>query len=148
MFLRNDYKSSPHNGCIMCGDQNPLGLKLDFSEDREGGVIGYFTPKNLLEGYSGILHGGVTAALLDSAMTNCLFKHNITALTGELNIKYLKPIPVREEIIIKANIFAAMGPLYKLKATLYVQNILMARATASFMEIIKTKKKDIDRHRG
>ena len=138
MVSVNDYKNRPHNGCIMCGEQNPLGLKLVFSEDCEGGVIGHFTPKNLLEGYSGILHGGVAAALLDSAMTNCLFAHNITALTGDLNIKYLKPIPVREEIVIKACISVSMVPLHKLKATLYVNNILMARATANFMEIAGT----------
>ena len=123
-----------HSGCIMCGNQNPFGLKLTFSTDYNDGIVGYFTPTHLLEGYSGILHGGVAAALLDSAMTNWLFVHKITALTGELNIKYLKPIPIKKEIIVKANVSKSTSPLHNLEAKLFVDNILMTRATARFME--------------
>ena len=118
----------------MCSHQNPLGLKLEFSEDHHGGVVGYFTSNNLLEGYSGILHGGVTAALLDSAMTNCLFLKNIIALTGELNIKYLKPIPINKEITVKASMAKPISPLYSLKAELFLDNVLMSHTTARFME--------------
>ncbi len=75
----NNNQNQLHSGCIMCGTQNPLGLKLNFTrdEEEEGGVIGYYKPNNLMEGYAGILHGGVAAALLDSAMTNCLFANHV-----------------------------------------------------------------------
>jgi acyl-coenzyme A thioesterase PaaI-like protein len=124
----------------MCGIQNPLGLKLNFTKDDQGGVVGHFTPNQLLEGYSGILHGGVAAALLDSAMTNCLFIRNIIALTGELNIRYLNPIPTNKEIMVKACVSKSTPPLFNLESTLFVDNILMARAAARFMESSETKK--------
>jgi uncharacterized protein (TIGR00369 family) len=138
-YPRNSCQNRLHSGCIMCGIQNPLGLKLNFTKDNQGGVVGHFTPNQLLEGYSGILHGGVVAALLDSAMTNCLFVHNITALTAELNIKYLKPIPIKKEIIVKAKVSRSTSPLHNLEAQLLVDNQIMTRATALFMESFANK---------
>ena len=61
-----------HRACLLCGDTNPWSLGLAFEPDGEGGVRTTFEPHERLQGYDGLLHGGVAAALLDSAMTHCL----------------------------------------------------------------------------
>lgn len=38
-----------------------------------GGVSTVFRGDALLEGYPGLVHGGIICALVDGAMTNCLF---------------------------------------------------------------------------
>lgn len=81
-----------HDTCIICGIKNPVGLKLQFEVLPDGSVRSEFMCKFIFEGYKEILHGGVIASLIDSAMTNCLFAHDILAFTAELTIKYKMPV--------------------------------------------------------
>ena len=73
-----------HCNCILSGRQNPISLGLAFDISTDGGVFTQYEANALLQGYEGILHGGIIAALLDAAMTHCLFHHNIEAVTGAL----------------------------------------------------------------
>jgi acyl-coenzyme A thioesterase PaaI-like protein len=59
-----------------------MGLGLHFTVAPEGGVESTFAGSDVFEGYAGWLHGGLTAALLDGAMTNCLFAHGCQAVTA------------------------------------------------------------------
>lgn len=91
-----------HFGCLLCGKSNPMSMHLDFYADLTGTVYAEFITNPYLQGYKGILHGGVTCALLDSAMTHCLFNLQIEGVTGEMNIKFIKPVPINSKIILKA----------------------------------------------
>ena len=71
-----------HFGCLLCGKSNPMSMHLDFYADLTGTVYAEFITNPYLQGYKGILHGGVTCALLDSAMTHCLFNLQIEGVTG------------------------------------------------------------------
>ena len=59
-------------------------MAQEFVLQPDGSVRGVFFASAPLEGYTGLLHGGIAAAFLDGAMTNCLFAHGIEALTAEL----------------------------------------------------------------
>ena len=61
-----------HPNCFACSSQNGAGLQLKFHKDEDGTVFGKFLADPKFEGYSGIIHGGIIATLLDSAMTHCL----------------------------------------------------------------------------
>ena len=54
--------------CFACGMHNPIGLKLQFYQTAPDEVTAEFIPPEEYQGYSGILHGGVTAAILDEAV--------------------------------------------------------------------------------
>src|SRR5437870_11277091 len=60
----------PHTpGCLVCGRDNPLGLKLAlFIEDSTGEVHVEFLPRPQHIGFEGIIHGGALATILDEAM--------------------------------------------------------------------------------
>src|SRR4030043_2391024 len=84
--------SNLHRNCFACGVNNGIGMGLKFYKHEDGTVVGSFFADPKFEGYSGIIHGGIIATLLDSAMTHCLLIKDIPALTGRLSIKYSTPI--------------------------------------------------------
>jgi acyl-coenzyme A thioesterase PaaI-like protein len=127
-------KAGIHSDCIMCGEGNLLGLKLKFKLEADGSSSSCFRGGSRFQGYNGILHGGIISAILDSAMTNCLFLHGIEALTGKLEVRFLKPIPCDGTLKISAGIISSRPPFHKLKAHIKCGEIEMAEAEAKFME--------------
>lgn len=79
-----------------------MGLALQYRLQADGAVLATFLGNCALEGYSGLLHGGVIAAMLDGAMTNCLFAHGIRAVTAELKVRYLAPVMSAESVNVRA----------------------------------------------
>jgi len=122
-----------HRHCLLCGDLNPLSLKLDFVAD-ESGVSARFVGNVALQGYDGMLHGGVIASLLDSAMTHCLFHQGIRAVTGQLKIDYMRPVPFDAVLMISASVERATPPLYIMRSEIHHNGQCLARASAKFMQ--------------
>jgi acyl-coenzyme A thioesterase PaaI-like protein len=127
-------RAEVHPFCLVCGQSNPLGFGLKFNCEADGAVGATFLGHPALEGFQGLLHGGVIASLLDGAMTNCLFAHGCTAMTGELNVRYREPVVIGDEMRIRAWIERSLPPLHLLAAELKQGNCVKATATAKFME--------------
>ena len=99
-----------------------------------GGVEASFSCEQRYQGYNGYLHGGIISALLDSAMTNCLFAQGRAALTGVLNVRFLKPVIVNLEATVTARMKKSAPPLFYMVAELLQNGRIMAKSTATFME--------------
>ena len=127
-------RESLHDTCLLCGSKNPVGLKLDFAVVEDGAVLALFLCHFRFEGYRGFLHGGVAAALLDSAMTNCLFARGTAALTAGLNVTYKKPVRCGRPAQVKAWLVKSFPPLHELKAQLSQDGEILVTAEAKFME--------------
>lgn len=123
-----------HSQCLLCGESNPLSLKLAFSLADDGSVTARFESQPGLQGYDGIQHGGVTASLLDAAMTHCLFHHGIKALTADLHIRYARAIACDASLNLWASIIASRPPLYRLRAEISQDGRLMAWGEAKFLD--------------
>jgi uncharacterized protein (TIGR00369 family) len=96
--------------CFICGKRNPIGLRAEFTVDAESlRLTGTFTPRREHEGYRGIMHGGLAAALLDEAMVKLVWEAGIPAVSASLDIKLLRPAKVGEEIIIKGWVTSQKG---------------------------------------
>ncbi len=128
-------KARLHARCLLCGADHPRGLRLAFNTLAGGRVEAEFPCDRLYQGYDGYLHGGVIAALLDSAMTNCLFAHGRVALTGELNVRFLKPVLVCRQAVVSARLAEAFPPLFRMEAEMRQSGELRAKATAKFVEV-------------
>ena len=126
-----------HSFCLVCSGSNPYGLALAFESGENGKLKATFHPNAGLEGYEGLLHGGMTASLLDGIMTNCLFAHGIAALTAELRVRYREPVAIGPEISLCAWIEQRHPPLYVLSAELIQEGCVRATASAKFMERIE-----------
>ncbi len=96
--------------CFGCGKNNPIGLKLEFDLDEENLTVeGRFMPKTEHEGYRGIMHGGLVATLLDEAMVKLVWDMGISAVTASLEVRLLKPVPVRRELTIRGRVDSQQG---------------------------------------
>jgi uncharacterized protein (TIGR00369 family) len=86
--------------CFVCGIDNPIGLKLKFYTDEQGRCIARFQPKPEHQGYAGYLHGGLISTLLDEVMVRVLAHRNVWAMTGRLETKFSKPVPLDQELTV------------------------------------------------
>jgi len=86
--------------CLVCGLNNNLGLKAAFFELNNGEVAAIFTPLEEHQSYPGRLHGGMSGAILDETIGRAIMAGNkdTWAVTVELNLKYLKPVPLNEPL--------------------------------------------------
>jgi len=131
--------SSPlHRQCVMCGTDNPIGFKLRFSRIQHEVVETTLSVPPHFQGYNGIVHGGIVASLLDSAMTNCLLAEGIAAVTGDLNVRYKLPVPIDTQLCLRGFITETNRHLYNLKAELWQERELLATATARFVKFKKS----------
>jgi len=83
--------------CFLCGRQNPVGLKLDFYEDTEARQVQVkFSVPDEYQGYPGVVHGGIVAAILDETSGRAVMLNssddNLMA-TLHLTIRYRRPTP-------------------------------------------------------
>ena len=123
-----------HGGCLLCGEGNPWSLKIAFHADNNGAVSARLWSHQGLQGYEGIIHGGVISALLDAAMTHCLFHQDVRAVTGDLRVRFLWSIPCHSILDLTAWVVSARPPLYFLKAELRETGRVAAWAEAKFMQ--------------
>jgi uncharacterized protein (TIGR00369 family) len=123
-----------HADCLICGYQNPWSLGIRFDPGDGDTVRGHFRGNPRLQGYQGLLHGGVLAALLDSAMTHCLFRHGVQGVTGDLHVRFVRPVSYDAALDVRAHILAATPPLYRLRAELLEGQQVMAWGEATFIE--------------
>ena len=99
-----------HCNCIVCGSRNPVSLGLVFDVMADGTVSSQFRGSALMQGYDGILHGGIIAALLDASMTHCLFHLGVEAVTGTLDVRFVKPVPCDALLTVRASFaISSMG---------------------------------------
>ncbi len=90
------------NGCFGCGDSNPAGLKLSFSE-QNGVVRAHPVFGNDHAGWADLVHGGVVAAALDEAMgwaMSLIVGKN--GVTSSLNVNYRRPVHVDRPLVLSA----------------------------------------------
>ena len=123
-----------HPECIVCGQAGQNGLSVQFRATSDGRVEAEFACQRVLQGYPHVLHGGVICSLLDGAMTNCVFASGEAAVTGDLHVRFHKPVAANGQATVRAWIEASCPPLYKLGAELEQNGEIKATATARFVQ--------------
>ncbi|MBP8040140.1 MAG: PaaI family thioesterase [Aeromonadaceae bacterium] len=133
----NSYQGAQqsHAHCMVCGlhDENPDSLGLVFSPHVDGSVSAPFVVSQRHQGYTGLLHGGMTSTLLDAAMTHCLFMQGIQALTAELTVRFMAPIHIGQGITVCSKLLGQRRGIYQLEAWLVAGHQRVARASAKFI---------------
>ena len=87
--------------CFICGRENEHGLKMVFFDDGESTVISRVTPNQMFQGYPGVVHGGILAAILDEVVGRVVMAkdHHRFMMTVNLTVKYRLPVTVGEELL-------------------------------------------------
>jgi uncharacterized protein (TIGR00369 family) len=95
-------KPNPENKCFGCGGANPRGMQLTFEQDDAANRIrGAFRLGPEYQGGANFIHGGIIATVLDEVMGKVCRFRNARAVTAELTIEYLKPVPVDADLEIE-----------------------------------------------
>jgi len=89
-----------------------------------------------VNGYKGVAHGGVIAALLDESMgwaATVFGSRHPMYLTGELTVKYIFPVPVGEEIDIVSRLEEDSGRIAYSTGELVCGGKVRVRAKGKFL---------------
>ncbi len=116
MKSKVNQKQKISKNCFVCGIENPISLKTKFYQTENNEVVALFTPHTYFQSYPGILHGGISATILDETMGRAImlnYGQNSFGMTVELNLKYKKPVPLDVELKVKARITNDRGRLFE-----------------------------------
>lgn len=82
--------------CFICGRSNPAGLYMRFYSDGDDSVVSHYTVPSQYQGYPGIVHGGIQAAMLDEVVgrIGMIGDHHRFMMSVTLDVKYRHPVPV------------------------------------------------------
>jgi acyl-coenzyme A thioesterase PaaI-like protein len=114
-------KQPNSKNCFVCGKENPYGLHLEFFENASGEVVVEYTVPEQYQGYPGVVHGGVVAAMLDE-VTGRVHMGGFPPrfmFTARLDVRYRKNVPTGRPLRIigkagksKERTATAIGQIY------------------------------------
>jgi uncharacterized protein (TIGR00369 family) len=101
--------------CFVCGRSNPVGLYMKFYDDGETQVMSDFTVPEQYQGYPGVVHGGVIAAMLDEvvARVSMIGDPHHFMMSVKLQVLYRHPVPTEKPLKIVGRILRLRGRLGK-----------------------------------
>ena len=98
------------NHCFACGKDNPEGMQLQFTLDEERRTfVCHFTLPKRFTGPPGHCHGGIIATILDDAMGKANKLRNVVAVTKEMTVEYLKPVPLETPLRVEGREVSVHG---------------------------------------
>jgi uncharacterized protein (TIGR00369 family) len=101
--------SQAASSCFGCGQANAGGLRLEFLLAEDGSVVCLAAIPDRFEGPHGFVHGGIIATLLDEAMSKSLRARGLTAMTRQMEIEYLRPVPSAAPIRLEGRLLRSEG---------------------------------------
>jgi uncharacterized protein (TIGR00369 family) len=124
------------NRCFGCGQTNSTGLRLKFFVDDERTIICRVRLAQRFEGPPGHAHGGIIATLLDEAMSKANRQFGVLAMTRQMEVEYLKPVPLGKRLLLKGRHASSSERKHFCESQLTDENdVVLAKAKALFIEV-------------
>ena len=120
--------------CYVCGPQNASGLHIPFTRDGERGARGEYTARREHCGWPGILHGGISFALMDEALAYAIYFQGLFGVTARAETRFRELIQEGSRILIRAWVVEQRRKLVSAKAELRLndeQGRLLAETDAT-----------------
>ena len=97
------------NQCFGCGPGHPTGLHVRCFKTADGVMSPIIVPAQY-NGPPGAAHGGIVAAYLDEVLAAAVKRATTRpAVTGELTVRYMKPVPIETPIVGRGSLVADHG---------------------------------------
>ncbi len=131
------YTKMQKNYCFACGMNNPDGMHMKFSLDEKRRVAtSRFRLSKRYTGPPGHCHGGIIATILDDAMGKVNKLRHVVALTREMTIEYLKPVPLHKPLLVEGREIKVRGRTHVNQAEiLNGKGEVLARSRGIFIAI-------------
>ena len=86
---------------------------MHFYDTEPGLVEATYTVKDQYQGYPGVVHGGIIAAMMDEVMGRVFMGGGKTRfmVTAELKIRYRKPVPVGKPLTLRGRAISDNGKI-------------------------------------
>jgi len=125
------------NDCFGCGKNNPQGMRLIFTQDGErDGFVCRFRLSKRYTGPPGHAHGGIIATILDEAMGKVNKLRHVIALTSQITVDYLKPVPLNKPLRVESREISVRGRRHVNKiGSLNSKDEVLARSRGLFIAI-------------
>jgi acyl-coenzyme A thioesterase PaaI-like protein len=120
--------------CFGCGPGHATGLHVRCFKTAEGVISPIIVPGQYA-GPPGAAHGGIVAAYLDEVLAAAVKRATTrAAVTGELTVRYMKPVPVETPIVGKGALVADHGRYVDVEGRLedLGTGVVLATARARF----------------
>lgn len=126
--------------CFICGVENPVGLHLHIYETEPGVVETQYIAPDHFQGYPGVLHGGIVAAIIDEVSGRAHMggaDNPRFMFTGKLEVKYRKNVPVGKMLKIIGKAGRSKGKIAEAWAGIYdvETNELLAEGTGMHIDV-------------
>ena len=131
---RTDYQL-----CFACGQRNPYGLHMLFRQEDDT-IVSDFTPLVEHQGFPGIIHGGIVAAVLDETLNRTSMLGNPPAwtMTGRLEVRYRRNVPYGPLLRVRAHLSSQRGRHLTSTGALTLasdEHMILAEAQGTFMAL-------------
>jgi uncharacterized protein (TIGR00369 family) len=128
-------KFETYGNCFVCGKNNPGGLQLSFEIDKERQTLKTtFVASPTFQGWDGIVHGGIISTLLDEAMAKLVYELGYQSVTASLEIKFKKPAPILEPLLVYGEITEVNRRLVRAKARVTKEDkTILAEGKSTFI---------------
>ena len=124
------------NHCFGCGLENRSGLRLKFFVDEHGSIVCHTRLAWRFSGPPGHAHGGIIATLLDEAMSKSNRARSVTAMTRQMDVEYLRPVPLGAPLTLTARHVSASGRRHHCEAQIADSSgQVLATAKAVFVAV-------------
>lgn len=134
--------------CFVCGVANPVGLHLHFEEPNPGEVISEVTLPDHFQGYPGIAHGGIIAAMLDETGGRThMGTSDATrfSFTIRLDVRYRKNVPVGQPLRLVGKAGERKGRKAEATSAIYAMDgTLLAEADVVLMDVPQRMFQEVD----
>jgi len=91
------------NQCFACGRDNPGGMHLKFVFDKKRKrFVCRFRMDQRYTGPPGHVHGGIIATVLDEAMGKVNKLREVIALTCQMTVDYMRPVPLNKPLRVES----------------------------------------------
>jgi acyl-coenzyme A thioesterase PaaI-like protein len=129
-------RARSQGACFVCGRENPHGLQIEFERQEGGEASATWTPGRALEGFRGIVHGGVVSTVLDEAMSKAVAATGNEALTAELRVRFRRHVRSTDTFLIRGWVVKQYKRLIEAEATLTaLDGTERAHAWARFLSL-------------
>ena len=126
--------------CFGCGQNNPIGMKLNFQWDGKT-ARAEFTPTKFYQGWSGTVHGGIITCILDEAMGYAALFEGAHCITAKMEVRIKRPALIDEALIITSSTTKKTRRLVETKASVSTKNgTPIAESKATMFILNKTSR--------
>lgn len=142
-------KQANSKSCIICGMDNPLGVKAPFYEMEDNSVVTLFSYRSEHQSYPGRAHGGMITCMLDELIGRVIwcFEPDKLAVTLDIKVKFRKPVPYDAPLIGIGKIVKNSSRAYVGQAKIYdASGTVLAEGEATYFKMPSASITDADMH--